>query len=380
MAARAGCGSSQCRVGSRTPWWTARAALTSPAMPAAGIRWPIIDFTEPSTARRSPSTAGPNTWASVASSAASPAGVAVPWASSSPSASGAAGSSPAARQAARTARLCPPGSGLASAAVRPSPATPVPRTTAYTRSPSRSASASRLSTTTPVPSPISRPSAPRWNGRIRSLGESARNCANTLHRVTSWQWCTPPASTRSQRPPASSPTAWSTATSDDAQAASTVYAGPRRSSRLAIREAARLGTSPIADSGRSGPSRSVNASRTRASCPAVRSGSSSPRVRTSWCAVRTRWSSRTRPGVRYPPRPSTTPIRSRSGSRSGPPASAMAAAATCKAISWSGSVPDTELGMMPNRVGCTSASASTKPPRRQYSRSGAAGPEAADGS
>ena len=32
-----------------------------------------------------------------------------------------------------------------------------------------------------------------------------------------------------------------------------MYAGPRRSSRLATREAARLGTRPMADSGRSGP-------------------------------------------------------------------------------------------------------------------------------
>ena len=94
VVASAGCGSSQCRVGSRTPWCTARAALTSPAIPAAGIVCPIIDFTEPSTAQRR---AGPNTSARVASSAASPAGVAVPCASSSPSESGAAGSRPGGR-------------------------------------------------------------------------------------------------------------------------------------------------------------------------------------------------------------------------------------------------------------------------------------------
>ena len=63
-------------------------------MPAAGMVWPIIDFTEPITAVLP---AGPpNTSASVVSSAASPAGVAVPCASSRPTESGARGSSPAA--------------------------------------------------------------------------------------------------------------------------------------------------------------------------------------------------------------------------------------------------------------------------------------------
>jgi len=54
---------------------------------------------------------------------------------------------------------------------------------------------------------------------------------------------------RPHRPLVSSCTAWSTAISDEAQAASTVYAGPRRSRRFATREAARLGTRPIAGLG-----------------------------------------------------------------------------------------------------------------------------------
>ncbi len=73
-----------------------------------------------------------------------------------------------------------------------------------------------------MPSPISTPSASLWKGRIRSLGESAPSWLNTLQKVMSWQWCTPPASITSQRPLPSSRTAWSTAMSEEAHAASTV--------------------------------------------------------------------------------------------------------------------------------------------------------------
>ena len=77
-----------------------------------------------------------------------------------------------------------------------------------------------------------------------------------------------------------------------------VYAGPARSSRLAIREATRLGTRSIADSGRWAPNRDWKAARTASNCGCARSGRSSRSVVTSWFAVRTRWSNRARPGVR----------------------------------------------------------------------------------
>ena len=48
LGSRSGCGSSQCSVGGRTRWCRASAALISPAIPLAGMAWPIIDFTEPS--------------------------------------------------------------------------------------------------------------------------------------------------------------------------------------------------------------------------------------------------------------------------------------------------------------------------------------------
>jgi hypothetical protein len=81
VPANAECGWSTCRVGGNMLWCNARAALMSPAIPAAGMAWPIIDFTVPMPIS-SPS--APNALIIVSSSAASPAGVAVPWASISP--------------------------------------------------------------------------------------------------------------------------------------------------------------------------------------------------------------------------------------------------------------------------------------------------------
>jgi hypothetical protein len=98
-------------------------------MPAAGMVCPIIDFTDPITARR-PSAGRPKTSATVFNSTASPVGVPVPCASSRPIASGAVGSSPAAAHAWRRAATCPERSGLNRLDVRPSLATPVPRITA----------------------------------------------------------------------------------------------------------------------------------------------------------------------------------------------------------------------------------------------------------
>jgi hypothetical protein len=66
------------------------------------------------------------------------------------------------------------------------------------------------------------PSARRSNGRITPVGLSALSWEKTLHSVTSWQWWTPPASMRSARPASSSVAAWATASSELAQAASSV--------------------------------------------------------------------------------------------------------------------------------------------------------------
>jgi hypothetical protein len=158
---------------------------------------------------------------------------------------------------------------------------------------------------------------------------------------------------------------WSTASSDDAQAASTVYAGPRKLSRLATREAVRLGTSPMAPSGEWLPRRESNASRTLSSWSSASSGSSSRSTPMTWVDIRIRWLYRDTAGLSEPPRPRMTPIRSASGIRAPPPASAIAAAATSKAMSWSGSISPTEAGIMPNFSGSNVTRSSTNPPRRQ---------------
>ncbi len=120
-----GFGSSACRVGGRTPWCSASAALMSPAAPAAGIAWPMFDLTEPRPAR-APS-ADPKNFASVSSSAPSPTGVPVPWASIRPTD---AGSMPASAQARFRARSWPSTAGVMRLASRPSLAIPVPEITA----------------------------------------------------------------------------------------------------------------------------------------------------------------------------------------------------------------------------------------------------------
>lgn len=73
-----------------------------------------------------------------------------------------------------------------------------------------------------MPSDSSVPSARRSKGRICWLGLNARSWVKTLHSVAIWQWCTAPATIRSQLPEASRPAACSTASSEEAQAASRV--------------------------------------------------------------------------------------------------------------------------------------------------------------
>ncbi len=100
-----------------------------PAIPAAGIAWPIIDLTDPRPAHGDPS-GGPNTLSSVASSAASPFGVAVPCASTSPIDPRSRGSSPARCQARSSDRTWLSGLGFITLDARPSLETPEPRMTA----------------------------------------------------------------------------------------------------------------------------------------------------------------------------------------------------------------------------------------------------------
>ena len=69
-------------VGGSTRWCSDRAVLIRPAMPAAGMQWLIIDFTEPMAMLPcAPSSRAPNTFFSAAISVLSPSGMPVPWAS-----------------------------------------------------------------------------------------------------------------------------------------------------------------------------------------------------------------------------------------------------------------------------------------------------------
>ncbi len=78
----AGLGLSILMVGGMTRWCSANAALRSPAAPAAALVWPTCDFTEPSAHHGASSEAARYTCSSAVNSAASPALVPVPCASS----------------------------------------------------------------------------------------------------------------------------------------------------------------------------------------------------------------------------------------------------------------------------------------------------------
>ena len=176
----------------------------------------------------------------LSTSTTSPTFVLVPWASTRPQV---AGSSPAFSQARAIASCWPIGFGAVMPLPLPSEEPPRPRTTAYTRSPSRSASASRFSRKTAEPSPITKPSAPSPNGRV-PVAESAPIFENFTNEFVPMLRSTPPVSTASQWPATSMSTAASTAANVDAHAASAVKFGPRRFSTFATRPERMFDSSP----------------------------------------------------------------------------------------------------------------------------------------
>ena len=128
---------------------------------------------------------------------------------------------------------------------RPSWLTAEPCITASTRSPSRTASSSRLSTTTPQPSPRVKPSARASKGLHRPSGASAPVARTTRVERGETTRLTPPASATSHSPLRSARPARWTATSDEEQAVSTATAGPVRPSAYATRPAAKLWPLPV---------------------------------------------------------------------------------------------------------------------------------------
>ena len=277
----------------------ARADLMSPAMPLAGMAWPMFDFTEPSpTGGSAEPSAARRRGAAWRSRRCRRSG----WPSRAPrSGPTLAGSSSgrlpgpldgehlalAGRAHERGGPAVARHAGPADDGVDPVAVAP--------------ASASRLSTT--MPGALADEDAvgpPCRTGGSRRLGLSALSCENTLHRVTSWQWWTPPASIRSRAARRRARcTACATASSE--RGAGGVERCRRgRGGRGGWRrsDATRFGTSPIDASGCDGPSACWNWSRMASSRSSPRSGTSSRTHATSWWAVRTRCSSRAVAGVR----------------------------------------------------------------------------------
>ena len=75
-------------IGGSTLWCRASEALISPAMPAAGMVWLIMDLTEPKAMLPCAAVRVPNTDLSDAISVLSPSGMPVPWASTRPTVEG----------------------------------------------------------------------------------------------------------------------------------------------------------------------------------------------------------------------------------------------------------------------------------------------------
>ena len=112
--------------------------------------------------------------------------------------------------------------------VRPSWLTPLPRITAWMRSPSANASRNRLSTTAPTPSPGTKPLASVSKVLQRPSGDSMRawQVSRCIWGVTISD--TPPATARSTSPLIKAWAARWVATRDDEQAVSSDTAGPFR--------------------------------------------------------------------------------------------------------------------------------------------------------
>ena len=103
----------------------------------------------------------------------------------------------------------------------PSEEIPQPRITATTRQPRRAASDSRISTTKPHPSPGRKPAERASNTRISSGAKAPAREKPTSSKGSSDR-STPPARATSRSPAASAEQALATASSEEAQAPSSV--------------------------------------------------------------------------------------------------------------------------------------------------------------
>src|SRR6185369_3362628 len=130
--------------------------------------------------------------------------------------------------------------GAVSPLEAPSWFTALPRTTARTGWPRRSASERRSTRSTPTPSAQPVPSASSENDRQRPSAERPRCREKYTNMPGVAITVTPPASARSHSPDRSDCTARCNATSEDEHAVSTVSDGPSRPSAYETRPETRL--------------------------------------------------------------------------------------------------------------------------------------------
>ena len=127
LQSRFGFGRSKLTLGGSILWCSDSVAFSSPAAPAAALRCPMLDLTDPSAIDPGAICEPENASVSAPSSTASPTRVEVPWPSISEQS---AGDSPAFCHARSTANRWPMGFGAVMPLPLPSLALPTPRTTA----------------------------------------------------------------------------------------------------------------------------------------------------------------------------------------------------------------------------------------------------------
>ena len=159
----------------------------------------------------------------LANSIGSPTGVPVPCASTIPTVPA---STPAAASAARYTAACASPEGIAMFMVWPSWLAAVARITPRIRSPSRCASARRLSSSTTQPSPDTKPSALTSNAKQCPVPDSMPPADAEADLRGSIITLTPPANASLLSPSLRLRQAWWMAYSPEEQAVSTVEAGP----------------------------------------------------------------------------------------------------------------------------------------------------------
>ncbi len=219
-SSKTGWGRSQPTCGAMTPARSASTVLITPAKPAAALAWPILALIDPIGRALRPEWAA----ASARTSVGSPVAVPVPWASTN---ARSAGSTPLRSCARRIARTCPSIVGRVSPPA-PSLDRPQPRRKAKGLTSVRRKSASRTSTAKPAPSAGQKPSE-RASNTLISSDAKAPTRENPTSSNGSRLRSTAPTTTASARPEDSTSAASTMATSDDAQAASTVKAPPLKS-------------------------------------------------------------------------------------------------------------------------------------------------------